>query len=50
MERPSDGNGKTNFDCIRYRHHDASAFLYAFNLIELKGDDFRRDSLGIDRT
>jgi ATP-dependent DNA ligase len=33
------------FDRIRYRHHDASVFLYAFDLIELNGDDLRRDLL-----
>ena len=30
---------------MRYRRHDESTFLYAFDLIELNGDDFRRDSL-----
>ncbi len=34
-----------NFDRIRYRHHDASVFLYAFDLIELNGDDLRREPL-----
>jgi hypothetical protein len=34
-----------SFDHIRYRRHDASAFLYAFDLIALKGDDLRRDPL-----
>src|SRR5215813_2846800 len=29
----------------RYRHHDESIFLYAFDLIELNGDDLRRDPL-----
>jgi hypothetical protein len=33
------------FERIRYRHHDASVFLYAFDLIELDGDDLRRDPL-----
>jgi hypothetical protein len=36
----SDDNGMPSFDRIRYR---ASVFLYAFDLIELNGDDFRRD-------
>jgi ATP dependent DNA ligase domain len=40
-----DGNGMVSFDHIRYRRHDASAFLYAFDLIELNGDDLRRDPL-----
>jgi hypothetical protein len=35
------------FDRIRYRRHDASAFLYAFDLIELDGEDLRRDPLAV---
>jgi ATP-dependent DNA ligase len=31
-----------SFDHIRYRCHDSSAFL-AFDLMELNGDDLRRD-------
>jgi bifunctional non-homologous end joining protein LigD len=42
-----DDNGMTSFDRIRYRHHDASVFLYAFDLIELNGDDLRRDPLEV---
>jgi bifunctional non-homologous end joining protein LigD len=42
-----DGNGTPNFDRIRYRRHDASVFLYAFDLIELNGDDLRRDPLEV---
>src|SRR5262245_20829190 len=40
-----DGNGMPSFDHIRYRRHDASMFLYAFDLIELDGDDLRREPL-----
>jgi bifunctional non-homologous end joining protein LigD len=29
-------DGVPNFDRIRYRRHDASVFLYAFDLIELR--------------
>jgi hypothetical protein len=36
-----DDNGVTSFNLIRYRH-DESIFLYAFDLIELNGDDLRR--------
>ena len=32
-------------DRVRYRHHDESIFLYAFDLIELNGDDLRCDPL-----
>jgi bifunctional non-homologous end joining protein LigD len=35
----------TSFNRVRYRHHDESIFLYAFDLIELNGDDLRRDPL-----
>jgi hypothetical protein len=38
-------NGVASFDRIRYRRHDGDAFLYAFDLIELNGDDLRRDPL-----
>ena len=40
-----DDNGATSFNRVRYRHHDESIFLYAFDLIELNGDDLRRDPL-----
>ena len=41
-----DNDGRPSFDRIRYRRHDASVFLYAFDLIELNGDELRRDRLG----
>jgi len=40
-----DDNGVTLFDRVRHRHHDESIFLYAFDLIELNGDDLRPDPL-----
>jgi ATP-dependent DNA ligase len=40
-------DGIASFERIRYRHHDASVFLYAFDLIELNGDDLRRDPLAV---
>jgi bifunctional non-homologous end joining protein LigD len=40
-------DGITDFNRIRYRHHDASVFLYAFDLIEIDGDDLRRDPLAV---
>jgi bifunctional non-homologous end joining protein LigD len=40
-------DGIASFDRIRYRRHDASAFMYAFDLIELDGDDLRRDPLEV---
>ena len=36
-------DGVPSFDRIRHRRHDASVFLYAFDLIELNGDDLRRE-------
>jgi ATP-dependent DNA ligase len=42
-----DDNGIASFSLLRHRHHDASVFLYAFDLIELNGDDLRRDPLQV---
>jgi bifunctional non-homologous end joining protein LigD len=42
-----DDDGRPSFDRIRYRRYDASVFLYAFDLIELNGDDLRRDPLEV---
>jgi ATP-dependent DNA ligase len=40
-----DDHGVPSFDRIRYRRHDSTVFLYAFDLIELNGDDLRREPL-----
>jgi ATP-dependent DNA ligase len=40
-------DGITPFDRVRYRRHDASVFLYGFDLIELDGEDMRRDPLSV---
>jgi bifunctional non-homologous end joining protein LigD len=37
--------GVASFNRVRYRHHDEDIFLYAFDLIELNGDDLRPDPL-----
>src|SRR6266567_6845112 len=42
-----DANGLASFERIRYRQHDGDVFLYAFDLIELNGDDMRRDPLEV---
>jgi bifunctional non-homologous end joining protein LigD len=42
-----DNNGLASFERIRYRQHDGDVFLYAFDLIELNGDDLRRDPLQV---
>jgi len=43
-------DGIASFDRIRYRHNDDAAFLYAFDLIELDGDDLRRNPLIVRKT
>jgi bifunctional non-homologous end joining protein LigD len=42
-----DDDGLASFERIRYRQHDGDVFLYAFDLIELNGDDLRRDPLEV---
>ena len=42
-------DGVPNFDRICYRRYDASVFLYSFDLIELNGDDLRRDPLQVPK-
>ena len=42
-----DHNGTPIFDWQRYRQHDGSVFLYAFDLIELNGDNLRREPLEV---
>jgi bifunctional non-homologous end joining protein LigD len=45
-----DDNGVPSFDRIRYRRYDGSVFLCAFDLIELNGDDLRRDPIEVRKT
>jgi ATP-dependent DNA ligase len=42
-----DDNGVTSFDLVRHQRANESIFLYAFALIELNGDDLRRDQLEV---
>ena len=42
-----DDNGIASFDLVRHHRHNDRAFLYAFDLIELNGDDMRRDPLEV---
>src|SRR6266700_4191513 len=42
-----DETGVPSFERIRYRRHDTSVFLYAFDLVELNGDDLRREPLEV---
>jgi len=39
--------GLAVFERLRGRRHDASVFLYAFELIELNGTDLRREPLQV---
>jgi bifunctional non-homologous end joining protein LigD len=40
-----DENGISSFDLVRHHRANERIFLYAFDLIELNGDDLRRDPL-----
>jgi bifunctional non-homologous end joining protein LigD len=40
-------NGLASSDLIRHHRTDARVFLYAFDLIELNGDDLRQDPLEV---
>jgi bifunctional non-homologous end joining protein LigD len=40
-----DDNGVASFDLVRHQRANGTVFLYAFDLIELNGDDLRRDLL-----
>jgi bifunctional non-homologous end joining protein LigD len=42
-----DDNGVASFDLVRHHCTNDSIFLYAFDLIELNGDDMRRDPLEV---
>src|SRR6266700_3691011 len=42
-----DDNGVASFDLIRHQRANESIFLYAFDLIELNGDDLQRDPLEV---
>jgi bifunctional non-homologous end joining protein LigD len=42
-----DENGVASFDLVRHQRANDSVFLYAFDLIELNGDDLRRDPLAV---
>jgi bifunctional non-homologous end joining protein LigD len=42
-----DDNGVSSFDLVRHHRANDGVFLYAFDLIELNGDDLRRDPLQV---
>jgi bifunctional non-homologous end joining protein LigD len=41
----SDDAGVSSFERLRSRRHDHVAFLYAFDLLSLDGQDLRREPL-----
>jgi bifunctional non-homologous end joining protein LigD len=43
-------DGIADFERIRYQRNDKSVFLFAFDLIELAGDDLRREPLTVRKT
>src|SRR5262249_3140841 len=45
-----DDNGFASFDLVRHHRANESIFLYAFDLIELNGDDLQRDPLEVRKT
>jgi bifunctional non-homologous end joining protein LigD len=42
-----DGDGTPVFDRLRYRWQDRHVFLYAFDLLELNGQDLRREPIEV---
>jgi ATP-dependent DNA ligase len=42
-----DRDGLPSFERLRYRRGDGSVFLFAFDLLELNGDDLRREPLEV---
>ena len=40
-----DGDGLPSFDRLRYRRQDTAVFLFAFDLLELNGQDLRREPI-----
>ena len=42
-----DERGLARFDVLRRRRHEAGAFLFAFDLLELGGTDLRREPIEV---
>jgi bifunctional non-homologous end joining protein LigD len=42
-----DGDGMPSFDRLRYRRADGAVFLFAFDLLEINGQDLRREPLEV---
>jgi bifunctional non-homologous end joining protein LigD len=42
-----DGDGLSIFEKLRWRHHDGHVFVWAFDLLELDGQDLRREPIEV---
>jgi ATP dependent DNA ligase domain len=42
-----DEQGVTSFQLLRHRRNEPQAFLYTFDLLELNGDDLRREPIEV---
>jgi ATP-dependent DNA ligase len=42
-----DGDGMPSFDRLRYRRADGAVFLFAFDLLEINGQDLRREPIEV---
>jgi bifunctional non-homologous end joining protein LigD len=42
-----DGEGLSVFEKLRWRHHDERVFVWAFDLLELDGQDLRREPIEV---
>jgi bifunctional non-homologous end joining protein LigD len=42
-----DGDGLSIFEKLRWRHHDGHVFVWAFDLLELDGQDMRREPIEV---
>jgi bifunctional non-homologous end joining protein LigD len=42
-----DGDGLSIFEKLRWRHHDGHVFMWAFDLLELNGQDLRREPIEV---
>ena len=47
MRRGCNERGVSSFEKLRHRSHDPEVFLVAFDLLELDGQDLRREPLEV---
>jgi hypothetical protein len=41
------GDGLSIFEKLRWRHHDGQVFMWSFDLLELDGQDMRREPIEV---